>query len=87
MHIASPLCSKCTVTATNALWLGEVQASVAKWSRDSKFCCMCAMRLRDFAKTIRTSRETVAGEGIWYSGLPVFIKLWKPRSLTIVMDV
>ena len=35
MHMGSPLFSKCTVMAINALWLGEVHMSVAKLSSPS----------------------------------------------------
>jgi len=42
------------------------------------------MRLRTFTKAYLTSQETVAGDGIWYSGRPVFIRLQKPRSVTIL---
>lgn len=42
------------------------------------------MRLRTLTKTFRTSCETVCGEGIGYSGRPVFMRLRKPRSVTIL---
>lgn len=83
-HIDTPSCSKCTVTATNALWFGEVHTSVAKLSAPSCSWSILAMCLRVLANTFFTSRETVAGYGMWYSGLPVFIRLWKPRSLTML---
>lgn len=42
------------------------------------------MRLRTFTNTFRTSRETVSGEGMWYSGRPVFMRFWNARSFTIL---
>ena len=47
-------------------------------------CNISAMRFRTLTNTFRTSRETVLAEGMWYSGLPVFIRLWKPQSFTIL---
>ena len=42
------------------------------------------MRLRAPTKTCLTSWETVCGEGIGYSGRPVFMRLRKARSVTIL---
>ena len=44
---------------------------------------MEAMRFLTFTKACLVSRDTVSAEGIRYPGHPVFIKDWKPRSLTI----
>jgi hypothetical protein len=43
-----------------------------------------AIRFLVLAKTVLTSRETVDGDGTWYSGRPVFINDRNPRSLTIL---
>lgn len=99
-----PAFSKWTVTATYALWFGEVHASVAKWSasscsyfywrciynqsfgRNSNIltCSIFAICFQTWMKTPLTSWETVAGEGIWYSSHPVFIRLQKPWLFTIL---
>ena len=47
-------------------------------------CNIFAMHIRTLMNAFRTSRETVSGEGMWYSGLPVLIRLRKPRSVTIL---
>jgi hypothetical protein len=47
-------------------------------------CNILAMDFRTLTNTFRTSRETVSAEGIWYPGLPVFIRLRKARSVTIL---
>lgn len=47
-------------------------------------CNIFAMRFRTLTNTFRTSRETVSAEGMGYSGLPVFIRLRKPRSVTVL---
>ena len=47
-------------------------------------CNIFVMRLRTLINTFLTSRETVSGEGMWYSGLPVFMSIWNPRSFTIL---
>jgi hypothetical protein len=47
-------------------------------------CNILAMRIRTLTNVFRTSRETVSAEGMWYPGLPVFIRLRKPRSVTIL---
>jgi len=47
-------------------------------------CRIFAMRLQTCTNTSPTLRETIFGEGVWYSGLPVFIRLRKPRSFTIL---
>ena len=39
--MGTPFCSKCTVTATNALWFGDVQASVPKCNAPSWSCQRC----------------------------------------------
>ena len=41
-------------------------------------CNIFAMRIRTFMNVFRTLRETVSAEGMWYSGLPVLIRLRKP---------
>src|SRR5882724_958130 len=64
MHIGTPLFSKWTVTAMNALWFGDVHTSVAKLSALSCSCSIFAMCLCVFAKTFLTSCETVVGEGM-----------------------
>lgn len=46
-------------------------------------CTIFATRRRTRANTRLTSRDTVEGDGILYSGRPVFINTWKPRSATI----
>src|SRR5271156_3973564 len=47
-------------------------------------CKIFARRFRTLTKTFRTSRETVSADGMGYSGLPVFIRLQKARSVTIL---
>ena len=47
-------------------------------------CNIFAMHIRTLTNEFRTSQETVSAEGMWYSGLPVFIRLQKPRSVTIL---
>lgn len=103
METGFPIFSKWTVTATYALWFGDVHASVAKlrapvcsyfmflyiislkrYTKVLLTCSIFAMRLRTITKTFLTSWETVCGEGIGYSGRPVFMRLRKPRSLTIL---
>ena len=64
IHKGMPLFSRWTVTATKALWLGDVHALVAKFSAPSCSCNIFAMHFRVFAKTILTSHETVDGDGI-----------------------
>jgi hypothetical protein len=49
-------------------------------------CNIFAIHIRTLMNAFRTSRETVSAEGRWYSGLPVFIRLRKPRSVTILKD-
>ena len=46
-------------------------------------CSILAILCRARANTIRTSWDTVDGEGMQQSGRPVFIKDRKPRSFTI----
>ena len=47
-------------------------------------CNIFAMRLQTLINTFLTSWETVSGEGMWYSGLPVFMSIWNPQSFTIL---
>lgn len=101
IETGAPLFSKWMVTATYALWFGEVHASVAKLRAptcsffyifnfiEAKImtlltCNIFAMRLRTLTNTFLTSLETVCGEGMGYSGRPVFMRLRKPRSSTIL---
>jgi len=41
-------------------------------------------RFRTLTKTFRMLQETVSADGMWYSGLPVLIRLWKAWSVTIL---
>ena len=47
-------------------------------------CNIFAMHLQTFTKAYLTSWEMVSADGIWYSGCPVFIRLWKPWSVMIL---
>ena len=47
-------------------------------------CNIFTMCLWALMNTFLTSWETISGEGMWYSGLPVFIRLWNPWSFTIL---
>jgi hypothetical protein len=47
-------------------------------------CNIFAMHFWTLTNVFHTSRETVSAEGMWYSGLPVFIRLQKPQSVTIL---
>ena len=74
---------------------GEVQCSIVflkpvsetsiqvGWTISKHTCSIFAIRWRTFTKTPRTTRETVSADGKWYSGLPVFIRVRNPWSLTI----
>jgi hypothetical protein len=41
-------------------------------------CNIFAMHIRTLMNAFHTSWETVSAEGMWYSGLPVLIRLQKP---------
>ena len=41
-------------------------------------CNIFAICLQTLINTFLTSQETVSGEGMWYSGLPIFMSVWNP---------